>query len=204
MPEMTLRGKINKPWQKFLDKVESYSSLPVSEWTEYQLLGYTISRVKEKIGYEISLSAIEKEDDNGYAYVNGTNPSRNPALLIFKNKIINKLHDKNTPGMPKIWKPELVKAYIDFAVEKSAKYGGFASFNYIANANFINEFKMRKVNKPLTQIERSTELPEQLKKILPTSVKTYGDLSFYSQAFELDVAITKELSRLGVDLCQVV
>ena len=208
MPEVTKRNKVNKPWQKFLDKVNSFETTPVESWTEYQLLGYLIQQVKEKFGFELSLSAVDK-DETGYGFTNGTNPSRHPCLLILRNKIINKLHGKVTNGVPANWSPELVKTFIDWSTDKCIKYGGFYSINYIANPNFINEFKMRKVKSQKKGIDRSDKLPENIKKIIKIendliSLETYGDLAFYNQAYPLSEDVLAELNKIGVDICRVV
>lgn len=200
MPQFTKRDKSNKCWTKFINKTKQFADLPLTEWNEYQWLGYILNKVEVDFGYSISLCEVDSDKNQEYTIVNASNPSRHPTLLILRNQIINKLHNKETAGMPKECDHQMIKDYFDFSIAKSK--GNFHNIKYLAHPDFINEFKKNKYKKKIVKLDRSTELPDTIKALIP-DVTTYGDLAFYNMARTISSEVLDELKRLGVDLSKI-
>lgn len=200
MPQFTKRDKSNKCWTKFINKTKQFAELPLTEWNEYQWLGYILNKIEVDFGYSISLCEVDSAKEDVYAIANQTNPSRHPTLLILRNQIINKLHNKETAGMPKECDHQMIKDYFDFAITKSK--GNFHNIKYLAHPDFINEFKKNKYKKKIVKLDRSTELPNSIK-ILIADVTTYGELAFYNLVHPISSEVSNELNKLGVDLSKI-
>jgi len=159
------RGPYWKTWLKFMDKCNQFDTLDVESWTEYQFLGYIIS----KTGLEVV--PVESNEDSGYQFSKATSPSRHPHLQNLR-RLIGALH--KMPGMPKPteWDRQRVKQFIDYCIKNQTNQ--IFSIKYWNNEHMLAAFH-RYLNKNLV-IDRSTELPEPMQNITPY-VMTYGDLA---------------------------
>jgi hypothetical protein len=159
-------GSISGPWLKFKKKLDTYSTIPVEEWTEYQFLGHILKRYKDYIGMEFSMSY-------------NSAPSKCSELYCIKRMLLS----LGTSD------PTTVKDYIDFVYDKYIIKNNvsLSSLAYFFTTNFIFEFK-KKFRKD-SKITRATELPPNCKDVvsgLGVEVNTYGDLAFAKLAIEND------------------
>jgi hypothetical protein len=164
-------GELSKPWVKFFSRLESFPSIELTNWTEYEFLGYLIKRYKDYSGqdYTISMSSA---------------PSQNYDLINIK-KIISILHA--SVYYNKSFNRQYVKDYIDWMfdvdiIPKKKKITSVAFFTTLSN---INKFKIQYENSK--KITRSSIIPQTYKELaesLNIDISTYGDLAFIKLAIE--------------------
>jgi hypothetical protein len=191
-----------KPWQTFLDRLSNFTcdkrgnKVNLENYDDVQILGYFISELKNKLNQDFTQTLTYEGE-----------ALRHPQMRILRN-IIVALHqpDKKDPYYQKLelmpkkdqWNRLKVKAYIDWSIKRTPR--SIFSLNYLTREKDINAFL-----KQFGNVDRSTELPKELKEILPSYIETYGDLSFMSCRPELFTQqIENKVLELGIDLCRII
>lgn len=153
-----------KRWDTFFKKLSMWKDMPVSDWKEYQVLGYLISRLE---------SYLERK----FAFSLSGQPSKCPEIFFVK-KIIYSLDTKDT---------EIIKNYIDWVFDNKIipSKTKLRSVGYFHNSSFANQFldEVKKSNK----ITRTTPLPVEYKTIVDyfkAPAETFGDLAFVKKVIE--------------------
>lgn len=199
-----------KPWQNFLDRLSNFTCnkkneiTSIEDYDEVQIMGYFIDQVKKHLNQDFTKYITYDKNDLSI----NREALRHPQMRTLRQIIValNQM-DENDPYYDKIklmpnknqWSRAKVIAFIDWSIKRISKKVTITRLKYISDNKYISAFLSQYGTK-----ERSEELPEQLKKIVPTYINTFGDLAFYSQVNTLDALVINELHNLGVDLSKVI
>lgn len=164
MTDENLLNYLSKPWRNFLTKLALYRDLKPSQWSEYQILGYLLSRFELVYNQKFALS------------YRGA-PSKCPEMFMVK-KLYPTLNSTD---------PRLIKEYIDWCYDTKLipKRMNIRTLGYFTTPGLANEFLLNK--KTAETITKSTPLPTvflQAAETLAIPVSTYGDLAFIKMAVD--------------------
>ncbi len=76
--------QFNKPWYNFLDKLDKYKTLPLSEWKVHQLLGYVLDKNNMFISPVYKMNQNENIT-NSFSFARETWPTKHPLFRIIEN-----------------------------------------------------------------------------------------------------------------------
>lgn len=181
-----LSGAPNKKWEDFILRFEEIKGLEIKEWKPVHLIGYFISKYKNKynLNYQLKFNS----------------PAPSKSFEIFQIKRLCSILTSN---------PILLKEYIDwvFVNKVPLTKKRFTSISFLTKEETMSEYKMTVLfaSQTQNQINRSMNLPANYLEILESfnlPLKTYGDLAFAVQEEplpqDLELALLK-MSNLGFD-----
>ena len=149
---------LSKPWQKFFNKFREIDELSVSQWKPIHMLAHIDRRFREHY-------------NKNFAYSCKGAPSRCTEIYLIK-RICAMLSTTNM---------RIVKEYVDWVFDQKIipQKKKIRTLAYFGTAVFANEFYIYRAE--CNKITRSTDLPEQYKRIvdeMSLPVTTNGDLAF--------------------------
>ena len=159
-------GTPNAHWEKFINRLNTYSDTPLQDWKTEHLLGHILKRHRDYLQMDFALSYSGP-------------PTKCREIYCLQRAIL-------ALG---IEDPKIIKQYIDWVFDTAIIPGKviLSSIAYFFTPNLIFSFKSELKKK--NRITRATELPEDIKNVvsnLSLDVKTYGDLAFAKVAIEDD------------------
>lgn len=157
-------GTPNVHWERFTERLKSFSFKSPTEWSEEDILGYLLDRYSKCFGMEWSLSYSGP-------------PTKCPEMYIIRRMLTTVGTQKGT----------IAKQYIDWVFDSEIipKKKQITSIAYFFNVGLCNQFKAN--FKKASTITRTTELPNEYVNhaaSLGLTVFTYGDLAFAKQAID--------------------
>lgn len=161
-------GTPNAAWRKFQERLDSYSSIPVSNWNHDQVLGHLFKRYTDHFDIDFSLSYSGP-------------PSKCSEIYCIK-RMMSLLGGDNPD-------PKMVKAFIDWSFDSVIipKKLQIESLAFFFSPKLVREFKAK--YKKAKTITRSTQLPALVEQLasdfgLDDSISTYGELAFAKKAVD--------------------
>ena len=158
-------------WSNFIDKTKKHATMPVKEWTEYQFLGYFC----QEAGYN-----LQPGKESAPRYHVQLEEIRN--IMMYLCGKVKMYETKSKKVIPEDFNRQIVKDYLDFCLKKfknkKFKIHTPRIFNTLEHyQKFENRAKKSII------IDRSTELPEEIKllvqKMLSNKhIHTFGELAF--------------------------
>ena len=186
----------NTKYQKLFEQFKEIDTLPVNQWKQPHILGYICRKFKEIFGVE-------------YVFKFNT-PLPSKSFELWQGKALSgKLSSR----------PEILKAYIDWAYAEKAKTVKRkpTSISFLTQDEYTNQYKWKVLGSDqptqpvIAKLSRSTPLPPEYLQVCQEhqwpAIKTYGDLSFlYSsvgsneEIENLRLTTFAALSEKGLDI----
>lgn len=205
------RGPKKSAWLTFLNRLETtHKTKPVSEWDEYDLLGYVHAQVYTQSGHTMPMKQVHLVEH--YDLAHASNPTKHPEIYLMR-ELIAAIHGKKFfKGIKyKTWNPEQVKSYLDWAM-KFTKYETQDTIKHMVSSRMVHMWRNPLPAKMQSKkIDRTTLTPASVLALLPSDIdgSTLGNLAFYMSMVDCDpnpitIEVIAELSEHGIDLKEIV
>jgi len=186
----------NTKYQKLFEQFQEIDALPIDQWKQPHILGYICKKFKETFGVE-------------YVFKFNT-PLPSKSFELWQVKALSgKLSSR----------PEILKAYIDWAYAEKAKTAKRkpTSISFLTQDEYTNQYKWKVLaayqpaQPVVTKLSRVTPLPPEYLQVCQEyqwlTIKTYGDLSFLYHSIESNEIIENRrlttlaaVSEKGLDI----
>jgi len=174
--ELTDAPNVN--YQKLFNKFSEIDTLPIPDWKPGHLLGFFCKR------YYIQYNTKYKFKFNS--------PSPSKCFEVFQIKKLASMLSAN---------PKILKEYIDWVYDTKiiAARKKLTSISFLTVEGLVNEYKFKVLLAPAKEIDRTTPLSDEYKKIFfdaGVALNTYGDLSFLNHMIDMPAEIVEAFNKL--------
>lgn len=162
-------GTPNAFWRRFQERLDAYSSVPLSEWKAEEALGHIFKRYTDHYDIDFSLSY--------------SGPPTKCSEIYCTKRMMSMLGGED-PNM------EMVKGFIDWSFDSVIipKKLQIESLAFFFSQKLVREFKAK--YKKSKKITRATQLPKNYEAVISSlgfdDIVTYGDLAFVKMAIDSD------------------
>lgn len=154
----------NDLYKKFFQKLSEFDNTPVSEWTNNELLGFLVSTfyktTKKPYGFKYNTEA----------------PSKCYELFLIK-KLKLRISQDN----------QILKSFISWIIENKLGSKKIRTLALFVDDKNIQDFNMKFMANQISQkISRTDVLSQSIASIVSQynqNIKTYGDISFFYNAY---------------------
>ena len=169
----------NANYQKFFKKFSEINTLPIADWKPVHVLSFFCKRYYQQynVKYKFKFNS----------------PAPGKCFEVFQIKRLASMLSAN---------PKILKEYIDWVYDTKviAARRRLTSISFMTVEGLVVEYKLKILMAPANDINRTTLLPEEYKKILLEAgfpINTYGDLCFVCQMPDCPPEIVNQLEMIG-------
>lgn len=181
--KINLSESPNNNYIKFFNKFKEISTLDIKEWNGTHVLGYFIHKYEETYGAKYKFK------------YNTTAPSK--CFEVFQIRRLGLMLSSD---------PKVLKNYIDWVFENKIikPKKRITSVSYLNKEDNLKEFKNNCFIEDKVKINRSTSLPDDVKKMfndIGYGISSYGELAFLSLMTNKPEALKNafiKISELGI------